>query len=265
MSRSTKVAVITGGSSGIGLAVARELCAVDTSVVVVARNEALGQAAVDDLPLGMAEFVRADVSCEPDVAALFDRVRDRYGRLDFIFNGAGAEGAGVAPPDGWSDQHCDEVLSVNIKGVFLTIKHGVPLMLDSGGAIVNAASFVGTIVPILDAAIYGASKAAVISMTRAVAAGYADRGMRCYAVAPWVTDTPMIDRLTHGAGAEAKAGFAATFNPSGKLVAPREVSAIVCDMFLRPSAYSNGDIVLVDSGGTQKRIAPYAIEEVFPA
>jgi NAD(P)-dependent dehydrogenase (short-subunit alcohol dehydrogenase family) len=260
--RARSVGVVTGGSSGIGFAVARKLHDSGMAVVLVGRQEQRGREAVRKLQgdAGTAEFVSIDVACEADVTRLFAGVRARFGRLDFIFNGAGAEGAGVAPPSGWSEQHCEQVLGVNVKGTFVVLKHGVPLMLESnGGAIVNAASFVGTIVPILDAAMYGASKAAVMSLTRAVASGYGPQGIRCYAIAPWVTDTPMVDRLTQGGGVEAKAGLAATFNPSGKLVDPVDVARIVYDMFSQPDAYANGDIVLIDSGGKTERVEAFAI------
>ena len=249
-----RVAVITGGTSGIGLAVAKKLNASGILVVLASRDEERGKSAARGLSSD-AHFVRTDVAREADIAALLGGVRKRLVRIDFIFNNAGAEGAGVAPPAEWSEDDCDEVLSVNVKGVFLGIKHGVPIMIESGGgAIVNTASFVGTVVPFLDGALYGASKAAVISLTRAVAAGYGENGIRCYAVCPWITDTPMIERLTGGAGAEAKAGLASAFNPSGKLIAPAEIAAVVCDMFLTPDAYANGDVVLVDSGSTTRKI-----------
>jgi NAD(P)-dependent dehydrogenase (short-subunit alcohol dehydrogenase family) len=256
-----RVAVITGGTSGIGLAVASELNAAGVAVVLAGRDEERGKNATRALARdGDAQFIRTNVRHEADVAALFEGALRRFGRVDFIFNNAGAEGAGVAPPADWSDTACDEVLLVNIKGAFLAIKHGVPALLDSGGGtIVNTASFVGTVVPILEAAVYGASKAAVISLTRAVAAGYEDKNIRCYAVCPWVTDTPMIDRLTGGGGTEAKAGLAATFNPSGKLVTTREIAEIVRDMFLERDLYANGDVVLVDGGGKAQRIQPFTL------
>jgi NAD(P)-dependent dehydrogenase (short-subunit alcohol dehydrogenase family) len=254
-----RVAVITGGTSGIGFAVATALSARGVAVVLAGREPKRGSDAVQRIARagGDADFIPTDVSREADVAALFEGLRAQTGRIEFIFNNAGIEGAGVAPPAHWSEEDCDRTLAVNVKGAFLVLKHGIPTLLATGGgAVVNTASFVGTVVPVVDAAVYGATKAAIISMTRAFAAGYADRNVRCYAVCPWVTDTPLIDRLTGGGAA--KAGLASTFNPSGRMVASHEIAHIVCTMFLEPDAYANGDIVLIDSGSSVQTVTPFA-------
>lgn len=145
------------------------------------------------------------------------------------------------------------MLAVNIRGVFLGMKHAIPVMIpQGGGTIVNTSSFVGVAVPIPDSIPYGATKAAVLSMTTATAAAFADRGIRVYAVCPWVTDTPMIDR---GAGNQPEVkGQLAKLNPSGQIAMPTDVANIVAAMFAGTSGYESGDAVLVDRGGATQKV-----------
>ena len=213
-----KVVVVTGGSSGIGKVTALELASRAAKVVIAGRNSARGDSAarmITDAG-GEAIFVQADVRHESQVAALFERAISTFGSLDGLFNNAGIEGV-LGPITESPEAVCEDVLSINIKGVFLCIKHAIPPMLEhGGGAIVNTASFVGTVVPFPAGVVYGASKAAVLSMTASVAVAFGDQGIRVYAVCPWMTDTPMANRLA-GHQAEAKAQFA-KLNPSGTIV-----------------------------------------------
>jgi NAD(P)-dependent dehydrogenase (short-subunit alcohol dehydrogenase family) len=122
--------------------------------------------------------------------------------------------------------------------------------MRAGGMIINNASFVGTVVPAPVAVAYGGTKAAVVSMTRAAALGLADQGIDVVAIAPWIIDTPMIDRLTGFQGPQARAGFAAQFNPGGKLATPDQVAEVVAGLADRTSPYRSGDVFLVDAGPT---------------
>ncbi|MGB3905348.1 MAG: glucose 1-dehydrogenase [Anaerolineae bacterium] len=255
-----KVVVVTGGSSGIGKATALELASKGAKVVIAGRNSERGDSAARMITSagGEAIFVQTNVRYESEVVALFERAVSTFGSLYGLFNNAGIEGA-LGSIIECPEAVCEDVLSINIKGVFLCIKHAIPAMLEhGGGAIVNTASFVGTTVPFPDGAVYGASKAAVLSMTASVAAGFADQGIRVYAVCPWMTDTPMANRLTGGQG-EAKAQFA-KLNPSGKLVKPEDVAGVVVSMLADAPEYNSGEAVLVDSGGhTQKVQMPQAV------
>jgi NAD(P)-dependent dehydrogenase (short-subunit alcohol dehydrogenase family) len=201
---------------------------------------------------GEAIFIQTDVQSEPEIRSLFQRSVNTFGGIDYLFNNAGVEGV-LAPITECPESACDEVLNTNIKGVFLCMKHVIPAMLErGGGAIVNTASFVGTAVPFPDAVAYGASKAAVLSMTSSVAAGFGDQGIRVYAVCPWITDTPMIDRLT-GYQSEAKTQFASV-NPSGRIAAPEDVAGVAVAMLAGAPEYENGDAVLVDNGGSTQKV-----------
>jgi NAD(P)-dependent dehydrogenase (short-subunit alcohol dehydrogenase family) len=235
-----QTAVITGGASGIGLAVARLAHQHGAHVVIAGRRVAEGEAAATSVGAG-ARFIRTDVRDETDVAALMQDA----GAVDLLFNNAGIEGP-LATIDAYPAAAIDDVLATNVKGTFLCIKHALPRMQARGGVIVNTASFVGTVVPFPAGALYGATKAAVLSLTQTMAAATADARIRVYAVCPWITDTPMVDRLT-GHQPEAKAQFG-SLNPSRQVVHPEDVARIVVSMFAGTTQLPNGSAVLVDRG-----------------
>lgn len=255
-----KVAVITGGTSGIGLVVARQLAARGVRVVLAGRDPEQGQAAArsigDDT---RALFVPADVRHESQVQALVQQTLAHFGQLDLLFNNAGMEGT-PGPITSTTAQSLDDILATNVKGVLLAIKHALPpLLARGGGIIVNTSSFIGTVVPFPDAMPYGATKAAVLSITRALAAGYAKDHLQAFAVCPWTTDTPMVDRLA-GNQADAKAAFGAG-NPSGHLATPDDIAHVVVALFAGESELPNGEAVLVDSGSATSQIHPMSFDK----
>ncbi|WP_324678195.1 SDR family oxidoreductase [Hymenobacter sp. GOD-10R] len=252
-----KVAIVTGGATGIGRAIAQALVANGTAVLIAGRDQQRGEAAAAELG-GNTLFVPADVSQESDVQRLVATAVDRYGRLDYLINNAGVEG-GMGGFEGTEAALIDSVLSVNVKGVFLAIKHAAPVMVrQQNGVIINIGSFVGTTNPIPQAAIYGASKAAVLSLTRAAAAGYADQHLRVYAVCPWMTDTPMADRQTDS-DATAKAGYAAAINPSKQLVTPEDLAQATVDLLEGHTQLPNGEAILVDHASALSQIVPMTV------
>lgn len=252
-----KVAIVTGGATGIGKAVAQALVARGAAVVIAGRDQQRGAAAAAEMG-GNTLFVPTDVSQESDIQRLIATALDRYGRLDYLVNNAGIE-AGMGGFEGTEDGVLDAVLAVNVKGVFLAIKHAAPVMVrQQSGVIINLGSFVGTTMPIPQAAIYGASKAAVLSLTRAAAAGYADQHVRVYAVCPWMTDTPMADRQTDS-DAEAKARYAAAINPSKQLATPEDLAQATVDILEGRTELANGEAVLVDHCSVLNRIMPMTV------
>lgn len=254
---SQKVAIVTGGATGIGRAIAQALVANNVAVVIAGRDQQRGTAAAAELGANTL-FVPTDVSQEGDVQQLIATTVDRYGRLDYLINNAGVE-AGMGGFEGTDAALIDSVLAVNVKGVFLAIKHAAPVMArQQSGTIINLASFVGTTNPIPQAAIYGASKAAVLSLTQAAAAGYADQNLRVYAVCPWMTDTPMADRQTNSDPA-AKAQYAAAINPSKQLATPEDLARATIDLLEGRTELPNGEAVLVDHGSALNRITPMTV------
>jgi NAD(P)-dependent dehydrogenase (short-subunit alcohol dehydrogenase family) len=251
-----KVAVVTGGSTGIGKAVATRLAAAGAKVVIAGRDHIRGKTSASDLMRHGYEvrFLRTDVRIENAIQTLYDYAVDMYGGLDFLFNNAGIEGV-FGPIESNPEEVVDDVLAINVKGVFLCMKQVLPVFAARGGGIiVNTSSFVGTVLPFPDAVLLGATQAGVISMTQSVAAGYADQNVKVYAVCPWFTDTPMVDRLA-GKRAEAKTQLAG-FNPSGKVASPDDVAAVVLALFAGDPGFQSGDAVLVDSGGATQKIRP---------
>ncbi len=254
-----KVAVITGGATGIGKAVATRLAAAGVKVLIAGRDHVRGKTSAYDLEKqGYAvKFLRTDVRIENAISGLFDQAFDLYGGLDFLFNNAGIEGV-LGPISENSEEIVEDVLSINIKGVFLCMKQVLPLFVKQGGGIIiNTSSFVGTVLPFPDAVLLGATQAGVISMTQSVAAGFASENVRVFAVCPWLTDTPMVDRLTHHQAA-AKSRLAG-MNPSGRAATPEDVANVVLAMFAGDPSFHSGDAVLVDHGGATSKIRPMSV------
>jgi NAD(P)-dependent dehydrogenase (short-subunit alcohol dehydrogenase family) len=242
-----RVAVVTGGSSGIGYAIARALGGAGAAVVLGARSHDRGAAAAAALTAEgiTASFVECDVRSSASVAALIAGAVEAHGGLDIMVNNAGVEGP-IAALHEYPDEALRDVVDTNFAGVALGMKHALPALLArGGGVIVNVASTIGTIVPFGGGVVYGGTKAAIVSMTAAVAAGYGDLGIRAYALQPWITDTPMIDRLT-GGSAEARAQLTA-MNPSGRIVNPADVAATVLQLVRDGAAEQSGRGVLIDA------------------
>lgn len=244
-----KTAVITGGTGGIGFAAAGCLAATGAKIVIAGRDAGRGKQAADALASQGADvsFVQTDVAQDDQVAALADTAAGD-GTIDIWFNNAGTEGA-AGPIEAVSDETVRDLMAVNVKGVYSGIRHAARRMA-SGGVIVNTASFVGTVAPVPVAVAYGATKAAVVSMTRSAAVALGEQGITVYAICPYIVDTSMVDRLTGGAGPEARAGFAAQFAPSGKLTPPGDIGKVVADLAAGSEGYPTGTVLMVDAGPT---------------
>src|SRR5271166_1439055 len=251
-----KVAVITGGATGIGKAVATRLAAAGAKVVMAGRDHIRGKTSAYDLAKQGYEvkFLRTDVRIENAINTLFDQTLDLYGGLDLLFNNAGIEGV-LGPIGASSEEVVDDVLAINVKGVFLCMKQVLPLFVRQGGrTIINTSSFVGTVLPFPEAVLLGATQAGVISMTQSVATGFASENIKVFAVCPWLTDTPMVDRLSHHQ-AETKNRLAG-MNPSGRAATPEDVAKVVLAMFAGDPSFQSGDAILVDHGGATQKIRP---------
>jgi NAD(P)-dependent dehydrogenase (short-subunit alcohol dehydrogenase family) len=180
-----KAALITGGSSGIGLAIARMLRDEGFGLTLASRRPEKVQAAAAELG---ATAVAADVADENDCARLVAEHRERFGRLDMLVNSAGV-GIGGRVED-LPAKHLDLQLGVNLRGLFLVTQAAIPLLRESRGWIVNLASIAGTL-PTPGLATYGATKAAVISLTRSLNSELDADGVRAIAICPGFVDTPM--------------------------------------------------------------------------
>jgi NAD(P)-dependent dehydrogenase (short-subunit alcohol dehydrogenase family) len=241
-----RVAVVTGGSSGIGFAVARALGAAGAAVVLGARHRERGAAAAAALADEGIDvlFLACDVRSPSSVAALVAGAVDARGGLDIMVNNAGVEGP-ISALHEYPDEALRDVVDTNFAGVALGMKYALPALLArGGGTIINMSSTIGTIVPFGGGVVYGGTKAAIVSMTAAVAAAYSEHGIRAFALQPWITDTPMIDRLT-GGSPDARAGLTA-MNPSGQIVDPAEIGSAVLRLVVAGNGV-NGSVLVIDA------------------
>lgn len=244
-----KIALITGASSGIGRAAAllfaREGARLVLADVDVTGGEETGQMVTDKG--GEAIFVRTDVSQAAQVEALVQRAVGEYGRLDCAFNNAGIAGLPVRMAEVPEDDF-DRIMAVNVKGVWLCMKHEIPqMMAQGGGAIVNTASVAG-LVGSHSLPIYGASKHAVVGMSKTAAVEYARKNIRVNCVCPAVIRTPMA---TGGLGEHSPfldAAIAA--NPSRRLGEASEVAAAVLWLCSDAASFTTGAALTVDGGFT---------------
>jgi NAD(P)-dependent dehydrogenase (short-subunit alcohol dehydrogenase family) len=245
-----KVAIVTGGGSGIGQAAAVEFAKEGATVVIANRKETEGQKTVNLIKgIGRtAIFIQTDVTKESDVKNLIEQTLNKYGRLDYAFNNAGIEQEPMPLPE-QSEELFDKVMAVNVKGVWLCLKHEIPAMLkNGGGSIVNTSSFSGAIA-FATIPIYVASKHAVVGLTKAIALEYAKSGIRVNAVLPGaVSDTGTLER-SFGGNQEALDQIAA-IHPMGRLATTTEIADTVIFLCSDKAAFITGQPILVDGGYT---------------
>ncbi len=252
MSMENKVAVVTGGGSGIGHATCLEFARTGAKVVVVDLNAAAGAATVEAIRAegGMAEFIRADVQHSDDVRRYVEGAVAAFGRIDAFFNNAGIEGT-VRPLVDYPEDVFDRVMAVNVRGVFLGLKYVLPILIaQKTGAVINTASVSSFYGP-SGLGAYAASKHAILGLTR-VAAGEVGRlGVRVNAVCPGPILTPLWSALEKEANRDnpeaVREGFLAR-NPSGRFGQPEEVARVVVFLASDAASYVNGAAWTIDGG-----------------
>lgn len=247
-----KVALVTGGGGGIGRATALAFAKAGARVVAVDRDATSGEETVRQIrdAGGEARFAAADVTRSAEVRAYVQAALDAYGRIDCFFNNAGIEGK-IAPTAEYDEDLFDAVIAVNLKGVFLGLRHVLPVMLrQGGGAIVNTASTAGVAgSPGLSA--YVASKHGVIGLTRVAASEYGHAGIRVNAVCPGPTDTRMIHSLEEqsapGRSNSVRERYQSAI-PIGRYAAPEEIANLVLFLSSDLAASITGGQYLIDGG-----------------
>jgi len=241
-----KVVLITGAGGGIGRATALEFAQEGGKVVVADRNVAIGQETVGLIreKSGEARFVAVDVADSESVEAMVDFAMSAYGRLDVAFNNAGINVPGPPLAD-VTDEDFDRMIAVNLRGVFLCMKHEIRTMLASGGgAIINTAS-VGAHVAAAGIGAYVAGKHGVVGLTRTAAIEYASKGIRINAVSPGATQTPMLNEWLKD---PAVGELLNQQHPIGRYAQAREIARVVLFLASDDASFVVGHPLLVDGG-----------------
>jgi NAD(P)-dependent dehydrogenase (short-subunit alcohol dehydrogenase family) len=249
-------ALVTGGGSGIGRDSCRLFAAEGAFVSVCDRDAASAEAVAEEICAagGRAIAVTADVSRGAEIAAAVERAEAEGGGLHVVFNNAGvfpdADGSPVDTPEDVFDQ----VIDINLKGVFLGCKYAIPALLRSGGgSIINTASFVAVVGAATSQIAYTASKGGVLAMTREIAVEYARQGIRANALCPGPVDTPLLRELL----ADPKARERRLVHiPMGRLATGEEIARAALFLASPESSYVNGTTFMVDGGITSAYVTP---------
>lgn len=242
-----KVAIVTGGTSGIGRATAIAFAKAGAKVAVAGRREAEGAETIKLIQAAGGEgiFIKTDVTLEADIKNLVNQTVKTFGRLDFAFNNAGLEETPTSLLE-QTETAYDQIMDVNVKGVFFSLKHEIPHILKSGGgAIVNTSSIAGLIGAFPGVGIYVASKHAVSGMTKTAALEFSKQGVRVNAVCPAAIETDMLNRFA----GEDKSPMAA-MHPIGRIGTAEEVAHTVLFLCSDGASFITGQNIAVDGGFT---------------
>jgi len=251
-----KVALITGAASGIGQATARLFASEGASIVVADVQDAAGEETVASIESvgGQAVFVHADVSSAEDCAGMVRRAEEAFGKLDVLFNNAGISHAQDDDAVATEEDVWDLTMRINLKGVFLGCKYGIPaLRRAAGGSIINTASFVATLGAATPQLAYTASKGGVLSMTRELAVIHARENIRINALCPGPLRTELLMKYLD---TEEKRQRRLVHIPLGRFGEAEEIASAALFLASDESSFTTGANFLVDGGITAAYVTP---------
>ena len=243
-----KIALITGGSSGIGLATAQHYVKEGAYVYITGRRQAELDKAVKGIGETKVKAVRADASNLADLDRLFEQIKKEKGRLDIVFANAG--GGEFAPLGSITEEHFDKTFNTNVKGLLFTVQKALPLIPDGGSIILNASIVSQKGVPSFS--VYSATKAAVRSFARSWTQDLKDRKIRVNAISPGPIDTPILDGL--GQTEEQRKGIKSQFAsivPLGRMGQPDEIAKAAVFLGSEDASFITGTELFVDGGAAQ--------------
>ncbi len=251
-----KVALITGGASGMGKVASSLFAREGARVVLSDVSDEAGEATAREIQAagGEAAYVHADVSKETDAKAMVDAAVERFGGLHVLYNNAGIMLGDDGSVDTTSEEIWDRTLAINVKGVAFGCKYGVPAIIAAGGgSIINVASFVAWVGAATSQTAYTSSKGAVLAMTREIAVEYARRGVRCNALCPGPIETPLLMQLLSD---EAKKQRRFVHIPMGRLGQAEELAKAALFLASDDSSFMTGASLIVDGGITAAYVTP---------
>ncbi len=242
-----KIAVITGGSTGIGFATARRFIADGAQVVITGRNEEVLELAVADLG-DRVTGIPGDVANLENLDRLFAQVQQQFGRIDVLFANAGI--APFVPFQAVTEDHFDRLFNINVRGLFFTVQKALPLLSENASIILNASVVAQSGLP--NTSVYSATKAAVRSLGRTLAAELSPRGIRVNVVSPGLTQTPLVGKL--GLSKNELDAFGAQMiqqTPLGRPGRPEEIAATAAFLASDEASFFTGADLVADGGLTQ--------------
>lgn len=240
-----KVAIITGGGSGIGRSTCLLFAQEGATVVVADYVADGGSETVRQIKAagGDASFVLTDVAKSADVQNMIATTVKTYGRVDILFNNAGIEGPSSKLAN-YKEEDWDRVIAIDLTAVYLGMKYVIPEMLKQGGGVIISTASVAGIVGFPGSGAYSAAKAGVINMTRMVALEYADKNIRVNCICPGIIDTPMVDRVVGGRPKER----VVKAEPVGRLGRPEDIANAALFLASDESSFATGAPFIIDGG-----------------
>ncbi len=239
---SNKIAIVTGGNSGIGYAAAQELISEGASVIITGRNKASLETAAKELN---AKAIVADQADLKSIDQLVEEVKATYGKIDIIFLNAGT--AAFAPLEFASEEHYDTIMNVNVKGVYFTLQKLLPILNDGASVVFNTS--INAHVGMPNSSVYAGSKAAILAFNRVFATELAPRKIRVNAISPGPVETPLYGKL--GLGHEEVAGFGEILGKKillNRFGQPNEIGKAVVFLASADASFITGTELVVDGG-----------------